>query len=247
MNLEGQIAIITGAARGIGFSTARRLASIGATVNILDINGEAGDTAAAAIIESGGHAKAWTVDVTDESQVNRTIGAIYAEFEAVQILVNNAGIYPHIPFEELTFEQWKDVLSVNLESTFLCSRAVFPYMKKARYGRIVSLASAVFFNGYPGLTAYAASKGGVIGFSRVLASECGEFGITANVVSPGLIESEGVLEDIESLFDIVIEDQSIKRRGQTTDIAECIAYLVSPQAGFITGQTINIDGGSRFN
>jgi NAD(P)-dependent dehydrogenase (short-subunit alcohol dehydrogenase family) len=176
-----------------------------------------------------------------------TMKAVHEKFGSLQILINNARIYPHIPFEEVTFEAWRQIHSVNLDSVFLCSQAAFPFMKQASYGRIVNLASSVVFIDLKGLTAYAASKAGLIGFTRVLASEGGEHGSTANVVAPGLVESEGVLEDIEDLFDVVVPQQVVKRRGQPADIAECIAYLVSSEAGFITGQTVNVDGGHRFH
>src|SRR5207253_5599673 len=125
----------------------------------------------------------------------------------IDILVNNAGIFPHTPFEELTFEEWRRVLAVNLDGTFLCTHAVYPHMRERGYGRIVNVSSATFFIGYAGLAAYIASKGGIIGFTRALASEAGPHGITVNAVTPGLIATEGVLGGEEAgLFDEIVPE-----------------------------------------
>lgn len=167
----------------------------------------------------------------------------------IDVLVNNAGIFPHTPFEDLDFTEWRRVLSTNLDSVYLCTSAVYPSMRKHGYGRIVNVSSATFFIGYPEMTPYIASKGGVIGFTRALASEAGPYGITVNTITPGLIETEGALEEDEdgTLFDEIVGGQAIKRRGRPEDIAACVAYLASPTAGFITGQIINVDGGHRYH
>jgi 3-oxoacyl-[acyl-carrier protein] reductase len=248
MRFEGQTAIITGAARGIGFAAAQRLASEGASIAILDRNGDAAQAAAQRINDEQGRAAAaaWQANVTVEADVRAATADAHARFGAIQILVNNAGIYPHVPFEQLTYARWREIVAVNLDGTFLCCHAVFPLMKAARYGRIVNFASCVLLNGQPNVTAYAAGKAGIIGLSRILAVEAGGHGITVNVVSPGLIETEGALADIGELFDHEVAAQLVKRRGQPADIAELIAYLASPAASFITGQTVNVDGGVRF-
>lgn len=227
--LEGQIAIVTGGARGLGHATAARLERDGARVAVFDLDGEP------------------PVDVTDEARVREAVSAVLAEHGRVDILVNNVGVYPHRPFEELTFEEWRRVLATNLDSVFLCTHAVFPAMRERRYGRIVNVSSATFLIGFPEMTAYIASKGAIIGFTRSLAHEAGEHGITINAIAPGLIATESVVGGEEAeLLDIYIREQSIHRNGQPEDIAECVAYLVSPAAGFITGQTVNVDGGHRF-
>jgi pyridoxal 4-dehydrogenase len=227
--LEGQIAIVTGAARGLGHATAARLEQDGARVAVFDLDGEP------------------PVDVTDEARVREAVSGVLAEHGRVDILVNNVGVYPHRPFEELTFEEWRRVLATNLDSVFLCTHAVFPAMRERRYGRIVNVSSATFLIGFPEMTAYIASKGAIIGFTRSLAHEAGEHGITINAIAPGLIATESVVGGEEAeLLDIYVREQSIHRNGQPEDIAECVAYLVSPAAGFITGQTVNVDGGHRF-
>jgi NAD(P)-dependent dehydrogenase (short-subunit alcohol dehydrogenase family) len=158
-------------------------------------------------------------------------------------VINNAGIYPHIPLAKMDFASWRKIMSVNLDGAFLCTQAALPDMRLAGYGRIVNLSSAVVFTGLVGASAYASAKAGIIGFTRVLANESGAFGITANAVAPGLIETEGVMEDIAEHFDDVLPFQAVKRRGQTADVVEAITYLASPAAGFVTGQTVHVNGG----
>jgi pyridoxal 4-dehydrogenase len=241
----GQTAVVTGAARGLGFAAARRLAAEGARVALFDRDREA---LAAAVERLGGEALSQAVDVTDADQVGRGVQAVLSEAGKIDVLVNNAGIYPHFPFEELTYADWRRVLATNLDSVYLCSHAVYPGMRERGYGRIVNVSSATFFIGYAGLSAYVASKGGIIGFTRALASEAGPHGITVNAVTPGLIATEGVLGGEEAgLFDEIVPEQALGRRGEPDDIAECIAYLASPAAGFITGQTVNVDGGHRYH
>jgi pyridoxal 4-dehydrogenase len=246
--LDGQAALVTGAARGLGYAAARRLAADGASVALLDRDRDALAVAAAALDAEGLDVVPHTVDLTDEDGVRSASAAVLAAAGRLDILVNNAGIYPHLPFEELTYSEWRHVMAVNLDSVYLCTHAVYPAMRERRYGRIVNVSSATFFIGYPGLTAYVASKGGIIGFTRALASEAGPHGITVNAVTPGLVATEGVLGGEEAgLFDEIVPQQAVGRRGEPDDIAECIAYLAGPAAGFITGQTINVDGGHRFH
>jgi NAD(P)-dependent dehydrogenase (short-subunit alcohol dehydrogenase family) len=244
--LTGQVAIVTGAARGIGRAIASRLAAGGARVELFDVDGAAANQAAEAL----GHGSVpHAVDVADLDAVAEAVGAVRRSEGRIDILVNNAGIYPHTPFEELTFEDWRRVLGINLDGVFLCTRAVYPAMRERGYGRIVNISSATFLIGYPEMTAYIASKGGVVGFTRALAAEAGAHGITVNCITPGLIQTEGT--DVEDptgeLFAEIVGGQAVKRRGRPEDIAECAAYLASPAASFITGQTINVDGGHRFH
>jgi pyridoxal 4-dehydrogenase len=246
--LAGQVALVTGAARGLGYAAARRLAADGAKVALLDREGDALEAAVETLAGEGLEVLPHTVDVTDEEGVRAAVAAVLETEGRIDVLVNNAGIYPHRPFEDLTFAEWRHVLAVNLDGIFLCTRAVYPAMRERGYGRIVNVSSATFFIGYPGLSAYVASKGGIIGFTRALASEAGPHGITVNAVTPGLIATEGVLGGEEAgLFDEIVPEQALPRRGEPEDIAECIAYLAGPEAGFITGQTINVDGGHRFH
>ena len=246
--LDGQIAIVTGAARGIGLAIARRLSQDGAAVVLLDRDAEESTRAAHALQDEGASASPHAVDVTVEEAVRGAVDAVLATHGRIDVLVNNAGIYPHTPFEELSFAEWRRVLATNLDSVFLCSHAVFPAMKARGYGRIVNISSAAFLVGEGGMTHYIASKGGVIGFTRALALAGGPHGITVNAITPGFIETPGVLADPDevALFDVIVAEQAVRRRGLPEDIAECVAYLVGPAASFITGQTVNVDGGHRF-
>ena len=246
--LQGQTALVTGAARGLGYAAARRLGADGARVALLDRDRDGLAAAVEKLAAEGVDALSLRVDLTEEEAVRTAVATVLAGDGRIDVLVNNAGIYPHRPFEELTFAEWRNVLATNLDSVFLCSSAVYPAMRERGYGRIVNVSSATFFIGYPGLTAYIASKGGIIGFTRALASEAGPHGITVNAVTPGLIATEGVLGGEEAgLFDEIVPEQAVPRRGEPEDIAECIAYLAGPTAGFITGQTVNVDGGHRYS
>jgi len=239
---------VTGAAQGLGYAAAARLAADGASVALLDRDGQRLGAAADALSAQGLTVLPHTVDLTDEEGIGAAVAAVLSTEGRIDVLVNNVGIYPHRPFEELTYAAWRHVFAVNLDSVFLCTHAVYPAMRERGYGRIVNVSSSTFFIGYPGLAAYIASKGGIIGFTRALASEAGPHGITVNAVTPGLIATEGVLGGEEAgLFDEIVPQQALPRRGEPEDIAECIAYLASPAAGFITGQTINVDGGHRFH
>ena len=227
MSLDGQVAVVTGGASGIGAAVAEGLAEDRATVEIFDL-------------ENG-------VDVTDEQSVRRACDAVVGRHGRVDVLVNNAGIYPHIPFDDITFAQWRHVLATNLDGVFLCSHAVYPVMRSRRYGRIVNISSATFFIGYAGLSAYVASKGGIIGFTRALASEAGPHDITVNAVTPGLIATEKALAEEAEVFDEIVPQQAVGRPGRPEDISDCVRFLVRPESSWITGQTFNVDGGHRYN
>ncbi|HET6866891.1 MAG TPA: SDR family NAD(P)-dependent oxidoreductase [Solirubrobacteraceae bacterium] len=227
LSLEGQVAVVTGGASGIGAAIAEGLAEDGATVEVFDL-------------ENG-------VDVTDEQSVAKASQEVVGRHRRIDVLVNNAGIYPHIPFEEMTFAQWRHVLATNLDGVFLCSHAVYPVMRSRRYGRIVNISSATFFIGYPGLSAYVASKGGIIGLTRALAREAGPHQITVNAVTPGLIATERALDEEADVFDEIVPEQAVQRPGTPQDISDCVRFLVRPESSWITGQTFNVDGGHRFN
>jgi NAD(P)-dependent dehydrogenase (short-subunit alcohol dehydrogenase family) len=227
VTLAGQVAVVTGGARGLGRVICARLASAGAEVESLDL-------------QDG-------IDVSQEDDVARAFTAVAERHPRVDILVNNAGIYPHIPFETMAFADWRRVLATNLDGVFLCTHAAYPGMRERGYGRIVNIASATFFIGYGGLSAYTASKGGMIGFTRALASEAGPHGVTVNAIAPGLLATETALAEEGAVFDEIVPQQAVPRRGRPEDIAAWVEYLVAPESSWITGQTINVDGGHRYH
>jgi NAD(P)-dependent dehydrogenase (short-subunit alcohol dehydrogenase family) len=241
-----QVAIVTGAGRGLGKATAERLASEGARIAVFDLDGEAATEVAR---ELGDRGRAYRVDVVEEAAVRAAVADVLTDYGRIDVLVNNAGIYPHTPFGELTFGEWRRVLSTNLDGAFLVTSAVWPSMVERGYGRIVNVSSATFWIGYPELSAYITSKGGLVGFTRGLAVEAGVHGITVNCVTPGFIATEGsAAEDpTGELFDEIVAGQAVQRRGQAEDVASWIAYLANPSSGYVSGQTINVDGGHRFH
>jgi NAD(P)-dependent dehydrogenase (short-subunit alcohol dehydrogenase family) len=245
-SLSGQVAIVTGGANGIGFATARQLGLQGAAVAIVEIDAVAGRSAIRRLEAEGIRSKLFEADATQEADVMHTVDAVIREFGSPAILVNNCGIYPHIALEHTSLADWRHMQAVNVESMFLFSRSVLAKMRDIGYGRVINFASTVNLLGVANTSAYTATKSAVVGFTRVLASEYGSFGITVNAVAPGLIETETVVREIGHMFDIIVAAQAIKRRGQPEDVAACVGFLASPRAGFITGQTIVIDGGSRF-
>ncbi|RST85053.1 SDR family oxidoreductase [Aquibium carbonis] len=240
--LSGRTALVTGAAQGIGKAIAARLAADGAKVIVSDMNGE-GATAAAAEIGKG--AFAITADVTDPEAVAAMLAEIDGKTGGVDILVNNASIVPFVAWDDVDLAHWRKIIDVNLTGTFIVTRAATDQMRaRNKAGRVISIASNAFFAGTPNMAAYVAAKGGVVGFTRALATEMGKYGITANALAPGLVESDGVkVSPPNDSFDFVEMLQAVKGKGQPEHIADVVAFLASDDARWITGQTINVDAG----
>jgi pyridoxal 4-dehydrogenase len=240
--LDGRVAIVTGAAQGIGKAIADKLAEEGAKVVVADVNGAGAEAAAPA----GG--AGMRVDISSEEDVRRMVGETVSSFGTLDVLVNNAAIVPFKAWDEIDFAEWRRIMAVNLDGTFLCCHHAQRPMRDAGYGRIVNIASNVILAGTPNLAHYVASKGGVFAFTRALAREVGKHGITVNAVAPGLTETEGVLASPhKEAFDFVQMLQCLPRRGVAADIAPAVAFLASEEAGWVTGQLLVADGGMSHN
>jgi 3-oxoacyl-[acyl-carrier protein] reductase len=245
MTHKGRIAVVTGAAAGIGQAIAVGLAKRGAVVIGIDLNdsGETGEQVNA----EGGEWLGLTADVSSPAQVNTAAEAALGRFGDVHILINNAGIYPKCAFDDLTFEEWRRVLAINLDSQFLVSKAFVPSMKKHGWGRIVNMTSGSVQIARDNLTAYKASKMGSIGLTRAMASDLGRYGINVNAASPSLTRTAGVLSyGAVEFLDAAASTQAIKRISEPEDIVGLILFLTSEDSHFVTGQTISADGGFTY-
>jgi NAD(P)-dependent dehydrogenase (short-subunit alcohol dehydrogenase family) len=238
-------AVITGAANGIGQAYAQRLAADGFDIAVADV---VDADATKALVEAAGRkffsAK---VDVTSPSSTLDFAAAVEKALPPVTALVNNAGIYPWKTFEETDYETWRKVIGVNLDGSFLMSKAFVPGMRQRKHGRIVNVASTTFFINAPNMTAYIASKGGVIGFTRALASEVGADGITVNVIAPGLTNTKSMRGENAEIFDLLPKMQAIPRVIEPGDLVGVVSFLCSADSAFVTGQTIAADGGQIRN
>jgi NAD(P)-dependent dehydrogenase (short-subunit alcohol dehydrogenase family) len=241
----GRVAIVTGAARGIGQALCRNFAQTGAKVVGLDV-ADLSETGAA-VSEAGAEWLGLCVDVTSREATLGAVRDIAGRFGSCDILVNNAGIFPARPFDELDFEEWRRVLAINLDSQFLVSSAVVPHMKRAGWGRIVNLTSGSVQVAVPNYSAYKASKMGTIGLTRGMAADLGRYGITVNAVSPSLTVTPGAVEHGNAnMQDLAVQLQAIKRPAAPGDIAGLVGFLASDAGEFVTGQTMLADGGGAY-
>ncbi|MGN6513967.1 MAG: 3-oxoacyl-ACP reductase FabG [Lysobacteraceae bacterium] len=239
--LKGEIALVTGASRGIGAAIADELAAQGATV--IGTATSAGGAAAidARLEPNGGHGR--VLDVTDAAAVDALVEAIGKEFGAVSILVNNAGITRDNLLMRMKDEDWDAILDTNLTSVYRTSKAVMRGMMKARKGRIISIASVVGVTGNPGQTNYAAAKAGIIAFSKSLAKEIGSRGVTVNVVAPGFIDTDMTRALPDAAREALLGQIALGRLGEPADIARAVAFLAGPAGAYITGETLHVNGG----
>ncbi|MFI8526116.1 3-oxoacyl-ACP reductase FabG [Promicromonospora sukumoe] len=244
-------AIVTGAARGIGAATARRLAQDGFAVAVLDLLEDQAKDTADAIVADGGRALAVGADVADEESVAAAVARVTAELGAPTVLVNNAGILRDNLLFKMSVTDWDAVLGVHLRGAFLMTRAVQTHMVEAKYGRIVNLSSTSAL-GNRGQANYSAAKAGMQGFTKTLAIELGKFGVTANAVAPGVIETDMIRETAErigvSLSDylsVAAKDVPVGRVGQPEDIANAVSFFCAEQSGFVSGQVLYVAGGPK--
>src|SRR3954452_17806456 len=243
VDLNGQVALVTGASRGIGKAIALRLASCGASVAAVARSLDGLESTLTAIREAGGTAEGYAANVADSADVNRVVEQVEAKFGKIHVLVNNAGVTRDGLMLRMEDDAWQQVIDTNLKGTFLFCRAVGALMMRGRYGRIINISSVSGIAGNPGQANYSASKAGVIGFTKTIARELASRGVTVNAVAPGFITTDmtDVLPD--KIKTEVKERVPVRRLGEPEDIADLVAYLASPSAGYITGQVIAVDGG----
>ncbi|HME45873.1 MAG TPA: 3-oxoacyl-ACP reductase family protein [Syntrophorhabdales bacterium] len=251
MRLNGRVAIVTGAARGLGRAYALRLAREGARVVVADITD--GTETVEAIKSSGGEAIAVSTDVTSEESTKEMARKAIEAFGRIDILVNNAAIFATIvkkPFWEIPASEWDAVMAVNLKGPFLCAKAVYPQMKKQGKGKIINVASGTFYKGTPKFLHYVVSKGGNVAISRSMAREVGDAGICVNTIAPGYTETDYLKEnpqDLPEVTNATIVSRCFKRMETPDDLTGTIVFLSSDDSDFITGQTIVVDGGVVLN
>jgi NAD(P)-dependent dehydrogenase (short-subunit alcohol dehydrogenase family) len=248
MRLKDRVAIVTGAAQGIGKAYALRLAEEGAKVVIADVLDGSG--VEQEIAAKGTGALALRIDVSDEPQTREMARKTAEHFGRVDILVNNAALYATIaikPFWEITSEEWDRLMQVNVKGAFLCAKAVYPYMQKQGRGKIINVASAVFFKGLPNFLHYAASKGAVIAMTRSMAREIGDQNICVNAIAPGYVVTEAVKPELindPKFVQAAVGGRCFKRHEVPEDLTGAIVFLASADSDFMTGQTIVVDGGA---
>ncbi len=242
MRLKDKVAIVTGGARGIGKAVSELFAQEGATVIIWDLL-EAGVDTAKGINDNGGKAEFQKISVTDKDAVLRTVEAIHSKYGKIDILINNAGITKDKTLMKMSEAEWDAVIDVNLKGVFICTQAVAPYMKEAKYGRIVTAASNVGLRGNFGQTNYAATKAGVIAMSKTWTMELGKYGITANALAPGFTLTEMTDKIPAEHMESIKKQIPLQSAAQPIDIAYGYLYLASDEARYVSGICLTIDGG----
>jgi len=242
MSLQGKVAVVTGGAKGIGRAISVQLAKDGAAIAVWDLDGAGAEDTTALITKAGGRAIACTVDAASAEGIAAAATRTRNALGPVTILVNNAGMSGFQSFLEITAEAWDRMMQVNLRGPFLCTQALLPDMLAAGWGRIVNISSSSAQTGAAKMVHYAASKGGVIGFTKALAMELASRGITVNNIPPGFIDTP-MLRSSPVNIEAAAAVAPMKRPGQPEDIAAACSYLVSEAAGYVTGQTISVNGG----
>jgi 2-hydroxycyclohexanecarboxyl-CoA dehydrogenase len=248
MLLAGKTAIVTGGASGIGLAISRRFSREGASVAVWDIDEAGAQRVAGELVADGARAIGCGVDVSSRSQIVAAAERVRAELGAAGILVNNAGVSGFTPFLEITEEAWDRMVTINLKGVFLCTQVVIPDMLAAGWGRIVNISSSSAQTGSARMAHYVSSKGGVIGFTKALAMEFAEKGITVNNVPPGFVDTPLLRATLSAgAVEEQIQKSPMKHVGRPEDIAAACAFLASEDAGYITGHTLSVNGGRYSN
>ena len=247
MDVSGRKIIITGGAGGLGSTTVKHLAAAGAQVFVVDVN----EAAATALVEevgvasAAGSARFLRCDLSDTAATAALLEQLVAEVGGIDVLVNNAAIYPSKRIDEYTMDEYRAVQTVNVEAAVAATNVCVPAMREHGWGRIINIASITFYGGWASLMPYVVSKGSLVGLTRALARELGEFNINVNAISPGAFptDAEKIHPDPEGYTRFVLDHQSLKRRGDPADIANAIQFFASDASSFVTGQVLNVDGG----
>ena len=240
---EGHVALVTGGARGIGKAIAIRMAEYGCHLIVSDVDLDGAKVVAERCKELAGEAVAIQADISVENDVDRMVGSALEKFGRIDTLVNNAGINRDTLLMRMSVEDWDTVLNVNLKGAFLCTRKVIRPMMKQRKGKIINVTSVVGIMGNPGQANYAASKAGLIGFSKSVAKEVASRNIQVNAIAPGYIETEMTKQLPEDIQEGYLSIIPARRAGKTEEVADLVVFLSSPASDYITGQVINVDGG----
>ena len=243
INLQGDIALVTGASRGIGRSIAEMLGKAGATVIGTATSDKGADAITAYLSEAGIAGKGMVLNVADKESIESVVKAVTGEFGTVSVLVNNAGITRDNLLMRMKDDEWDDIITTNLTSVYRMSKACLRGMTKAKKGRIISISSVVGASGNPGQTNYAAAKAGLVGFSKSLAREIGSRSITVNVVAPGFIDTDMTRELSEEQRNHLLQNIPLNRLGQPNEIAGAVLFLASSLGAYVTGETIHVNGG----
>lgn len=251
MKLKDRVAVVTGAGQGIGRAYAHRLVQEGARVVVAELNEAKGKVVAEELHAAGGDGLFVRTDVADEASCQEMAAAAVRQFGQIDVLVNNAAVFSTItmkPFWELTVAEWDRLMAVNVRGVWLASKAVVPQMRRQGSGRIVNISSGVAFMGRPNYLHYVASKGAVISMTRAMARELGDFGITVNAITPGATYTEIPRATVTpEQKEAMLRVQCLKRPEEPKDLVGTVVFLASDDAAFITGQTINVDGGMNFH
>ena len=242
MSLKGKTAVVTGGAKGIGRAISLQLAKDGAAISVWDLDADGAQETVALITRDGGRAIACAGDAASAEAIQSALARTRTELGPVTILVNNAGMTGFCPIQDISEDAWDRMMRVNLKGPFLCTQASLPDMLAAGWGRIVNISSSSAQTGSPRMTHYAASKGGVIGFTKALAMELAPLGITVNNIPPGFVDTP-MLRGAPINVETTIAASPMKRIGLPEDIAAACSYLVSEAAGYVTGQTLSVNGG----